>query len=506
MPSLDTNNSHTTGTGMTGTISVVQLPSGEKYEIHDANAIHGIDVTGVFVFQGSKADEATIKAITSARAGDVWHATAEGTEWLCTKDISEADATAWEEIGNPFVDTHIHDVTVSGSMSGSVTGVAKNATTVTATDIITKATASGTAVGANGTASVVKSYPGVSEKLVTTSVNSAGADVTASKVSRTTSKLATTTIKGVSGTTSVINSVTPSSATLSPVSIAGVSGSTTASKATAGTKVAVAKAGTAQSIPNVTGNASVTASKVSNLAQRTIPNVTNKGTASTWSFEVKNGILTISGANSTTPTLGTAISATYLTATDVTATNTALGDPISVTPAVSNGSITPYTFADVTVPKAATATKVAGLTSATNIVTGIETGDTTVATAAASETTVATGSVASNGAGATVVTGVTSTDVTAAGPASAVTVATGQTDVNGAGESVLVGLGTPTTATALTGVKVTAQPTITLAAGTAGTTGHFKTGENVVTGTTDLALEATAGVSGTLTGSTGLPK
>ena len=506
MPSLDTNNSHTTGTGMTGTISVVQLPNGAKYEVHDAKAIHGIDVTGVFVFQGSKDNEAAIKAITSAKAGDVWHATAEGTEWLCTKNISAADASAWEEIGNPFVDTHVHDVTVSGSMSGTVTGVAKNATTVTATDIVTQATASGTTVGADGTDNFVKSYPGVSEKLATTSVNSAGADVTASKVSRTTSKLATTTIKGVSGTTSVINSVTPSSTTLNPVSIAGVSGSTTASKATAGTAVAVAKAGTAQSIPNVEANTTVTASKVSDLAQRSIPNVTNKGKASTWSFTVTDGVLTIAGANSTAPTLGTAISATYLTAADVTATNTTLGEPISVTPAVSNGSITPYTFADVTVPKAATAKNVAALASATNIVTGVETGSATVATAAADSTTVATGSVASNGAGATVVTGVTSTDVTAAGPATAVTVATGQTDVNGAGESVLVGLGDPTTATALTGVKVTKQPTIKLAAGTAGTSGHFKTGENVVTGTTDLALAATAGVSGTLTGSTGLPK
>lgn len=46
------------------------------------------------------------------------------------------------------------------------------------------------------------------------------------------------------------------------------------------------------------------------LSTTTVPNVTNKGTASTWSFAMGSGTdaetLIISGANSTTPTLGTA--------------------------------------------------------------------------------------------------------------------------------------------------------------------------------------------------------
>lgn len=50
------------------------------------------------------------------------------------------------------------------------------------------------------------------------------------------------------------------------------------------------------------------------------------------------------------------------------------------------------------------------------------------------------------------------------------TVATGSLDANGGGDSVMTGLGTATTANALTGVKVTAQPTVALETGaTAGT-------------------------------------
>lgn len=39
----------------------------------------------------------------------------------------------------------------------------------------------------------------------------------------------------------------------------------------------------------------------------TVPNVTNKGSASTWAFSVANETLSISGANGSAPTLGTAI-------------------------------------------------------------------------------------------------------------------------------------------------------------------------------------------------------
>lgn len=151
-------------------------------------------------------------------------------------------------------------------------------------------------------------------------------------------------------------------------------------------------------VPNVTGNTSVTANK------------------STWTFTMGDTAetaetLIIGGGNGS----------------DVTATNTTLGT-------------------------AATASKV------------------TLGTAK----TVATGAVDANGTGSDIVTAVTVSDKTVAKAGSAVTVATGATSTTGTGDAVVTGvtvgssaaaitaLGTPTTSNVLTGVKVTAQPTITV--------------------------------------------
>lgn len=64
---------------------------------------------------------------------------------------------------------------------------------------------------------------------------------------------------------------------------------------------------------------------VSSNTQRSIPNVTNVGAASTWSFQMGSGddseTLIIGGANGTAPSLGTAI----------TATDTAFGDDVTAT-------------------------------------------------------------------------------------------------------------------------------------------------------------------------------
>lgn len=50
-------------------------------------------------FKGSKTSEANIKAITSAKAGDVWLNSADGSEWVCKETITAAKATAWEKLG-----------------------------------------------------------------------------------------------------------------------------------------------------------------------------------------------------------------------------------------------------------------------------------------------------------------------------------------------------------------------------------------------------------------------
>lgn len=316
------------------------------YEIHDEQAVHtladlaalGLDVEGAFVFKGTVPTVADLPS-EGNKVGYVYHVTANHSEYVWVK-VDGATTGAWEEFGEHFVVDHIHSIpalsgsaTVTGtndssSVSGSATVTGTNAASaVSGSCSVTVPKVSKTAnyiKMSTGSDTFVKSYPGATSKMVTTSITPAGSAV------------------------SVINSVTPTTG-----SVTGVSGSTTASKATAGTAIAVAKVGTAKSIPNVT----------------------SVGSASSWSFRVSNGILTIAGANGTAPTLGTAI---------------------SITPAVSNGSITPYTFSDVTVPKAAT--------EATTVVTGVTT-DTTNAATVGSAVTVATGSLASNGGGASVMTG-----------------------------------------------------------------------------------------------------
>jgi hypothetical protein len=114
---------------------------------------------------------------------------------------------------------------------------------------------------------------------------------------------------------------------LETTTITGVSGSTTASKATAGTAVNVATTDTAVTV--ATGLSD---------------------TAYSAEYDEEEECLN-------------------LTAVTVTTTK--------ITPAKSNGTITPYTFNDVTVPKAATSTTVAtGQTSTTGTGDAIVSGDT----------------------------------------------------------------------------------------------------------------------------------
>lgn len=66
----------------------------------------------------------------------------------------------------------------------------------------------------------------------------------------------------------------------------------------------------------------------------------------------------------------------------------------------------------------------------------------------------------------------------------AITAATGSLDANGGGASVMTGLGTATTASALTGVKVTAQPTVALATGATAGTGVISVATGIASAST----------------------
>ena len=362
---------------------------GTVYEIHDPEAIHSLGDLGlerVMQFKGAVASRTELP--TSGANGDVWHIVDEDTEVIWVSDDDPAVSGHWEDFGSKFVTDHVHDFTGSATVTG--TNAASNVTASGSISVPKVTKSANYAKVSTVDDTFVKSYPGATSKMVTTSVTPAGS------------------------ATAVVNKVTPSTG-----SVTGVSGSTTASKATAGTAVAVAKAGTAVSIPNVT----------------------NKGSASTWSFSVSDGVLTISGANGTAPTLGTAI---------------------SVTPAVSNGSITPYTFSDITVPVAAS--------SATTVVTSIDTDSTNVATVG-----------------------------------TAVTVATGSLASNGSGSSVMTGLGTASTAKALTSadlVSATGTSDGILVGDTVGISSEDKTVSVSGTATAQTWTQKT----GTISGTTGAPK
>lgn len=58
-------------------------------------------VIGLLNWQGVKDTTDEIKAIASAKKGDVWHSNEDGSEWVCTQDITTANADAWTELGTP---------------------------------------------------------------------------------------------------------------------------------------------------------------------------------------------------------------------------------------------------------------------------------------------------------------------------------------------------------------------------------------------------------------------
>jgi hypothetical protein len=58
-------------------------------------------VVGLLNWQGVKSTTSEIKAIAPAKKGDVYHSNGDGSEWVCTQDITTANADAWTELGTP---------------------------------------------------------------------------------------------------------------------------------------------------------------------------------------------------------------------------------------------------------------------------------------------------------------------------------------------------------------------------------------------------------------------
>lgn len=501
-------------------ISRIKLPSGNYYDIKDAVAREMISggVSFIIAWDGTSTPDATkipagVKvtynsteytgtlAVASAQAGAFYlikSSTQAGVkdsydEYVVVKpDTSDSTTWCWEKIGDTQID--LTDVVTDVSLSKQTDVVLGESTTFTnASSAVTLGTPTkdnvlgeattftGSASGgdvalnstylsaeSNGTASVVTSYTPTTDtflksasaetsKLVTTSITPTNGTESVSKVTKTASKLVTTSITPTNGTESV-SKVTKTASKLVTTSIPNVTGNTSVS------------------IPNVTGNTTVTASKISSNSSVTA----NK---STWSFTMgtasgETETLIIGGGN------GSDVTATNTAYSDVTASNTTLGTALSASKVTLGTAITAATGA------------VASTGTGSDIVTGVDISDKTVAKAG-SAVTVATGSVASTGTGSDIVTAVTISDKTVAKAGTAVTVATGAVDDEGTGSDIVTGvtvgttasaitdLGTPSKSTVLTGVKLQSnsgtatgrvqvvtskgtvtQPTITVTAGT----------------------------------------
>lgn len=59
-------------------------------------------IVGLLNWQGVKDNTDEIKDIALAKKGDVWHSNEDGSEWVCTEDISTVNDSAWEELGTPI--------------------------------------------------------------------------------------------------------------------------------------------------------------------------------------------------------------------------------------------------------------------------------------------------------------------------------------------------------------------------------------------------------------------
>lgn len=181
-------------------ISKITLPSGNTYDIKDAvarDAIAALEGGSYFLGVTTTAltDQATTNPITvggqsvTAKNGNiVVYDSAEfvfnGTKWFEFGDLSTLGALAYKDtvslskgsgdnvLGEATTFTNSSSsVSFSGGTTDKVLGSdATFTTTVTPTTTNIKATASGTAVGANGTDTFVKSYPGATSKLSTTTV------------------------------------------------------------------------------------------------------------------------------------------------------------------------------------------------------------------------------------------------------------------------------------------------------------------------------------------------
>ena len=353
----------------TNIISSIDLGTsrGGKFEIHDAQAVHtladlaalGMDTSNIFVFKGTVATTADLPT-TGNKVGYVYHVTANHSEYIWAK-VDDGTAEGWEEFGEHFVVNHKHSVDAQTvSYTPSIT-TAKTGIVAGAPSLTTEKTSVLTGLGTATTANAITAF----NAPTTSAVISVSASTTAKALT------------GVSTTTaSVVSSV---SATSTTSVVTGLTTSQTNVMSAVDTGVASAVTGlTTAKGTAVTGVSTTSASAVG------IKSVASVGTASSWNFSVSNGVLTISGANSTVPTtsdvtaskIGSDGKGTY--ATGQSGTTTVM---TSVTASGTDDFVTNVTPTTVSVTATATASGTG------TAVTGITTGKTNVVSAVGSSGT-----------------------------------------------------------------------------------------------------------------------
>ena len=466
-------------TKFAGLISSIQVPGvALAYQIHDPDALHDISDLGLdsaIVFGGVVANESELPS-TGVTQGTVYYIQENDREVIW---VIEDGVGRWEDFGQGVSLDHTHSVTSTGQNSMSGTNSLSGSATVTGTNAASAVTGSVTVPTVAEEAVYIKATS--SAPTVTAPTDKAivgfGAHTTAAAITA----LNTTTIKNPTATDVSIPNVTGNTpVTASKVDVVEVEASkitanedVTASHITNNATVTASKVTTSDvSIPNVTKNDAVTASKISANTSVTASKVTTEdvtahqvvtGTKAYWSASVTNGCLSFSFV-ANNPSTGTAVTCSKVRATDVVASKITASDVSASKVTLGTAlSASKVTASDVVASKVTASEVKASKITAEDVAASAVTAE----DVAASKVTLGTALAASK---------VTTSNVT---------VATGSKTTANA----ITALGTATTKDFATNVSV-AAPTITLAPADADTGVH--TGDNVTIGSRTASVSGTA--------------
>lgn len=474
-----------------GLISEVLLPGMTKpYQIHDPEAIHSVEDLGLskaIVFKGvvdtyeelPKADQ---------KIGDVWYIKDNDREviWVGT----EITTDGWEEFGSGISLGHTHTVTASGSASlsgqNSMTGSATVTGGNTESDVtgsVDVPTVESVPVYVKATSSAPVLTPSTAKVLT-----GFGAHSTASAIT----DLETTTIKNPTATDVSIPNVTGNAnVTASKVEVTAAAASKitgneeiTASHITNNANVTASKVETESvSIPNVTESKSVTASKISENTSVTASKVSAsdvvahkvvQGSAASWSATVTDGGCLVFGWTANVPSSGEEVTCSKVTAEDVVASKITASD-VSASQVTLGAAIeaSKVSASDVIASKVTASEVKASKVTAVDV----DASHVTAEDVSASKVTLGTAIEASKVTTATV------------------TVATGAKSTANA----ITGLGTLQTEDVITNVSA-AAPVITLAKGSES---DFHTGDDITVGSASADIKNGKAAAQTWTQNTG---